>query len=102
MTAKTITTGNETSTKTQPTGRSNPKASARKRPSSKRFNLNLSAQAYEDMEYLAEATGGRTLTEVFRLALTLLKTIYPAIQQGQELRLVDVENNIQTRIIIPR
>ena len=68
----------------------------------KRFNLDLSAEAYQDMEDLARISGGRSKSEVFRLALSLLKMIYPAVLRGEELCLVDPRTNKETRIVIPR
>jgi len=67
----------------------------------KRFNLDLSAEAYDDLEELARMSGGRTKSEVFRLALSLLKMIYPALQRGEELCLVDRANNKERSIVIP-
>jgi len=68
----------------------------------RRFNLNLSSEAYEDMEYLAKLSGGRTLSEVFRLALGVLKVIYPAILRGEELFLVDPTTNSERQIVVPK
>jgi hypothetical protein len=68
----------------------------------KRFNLDLSAEAYEDMEELARMIGGRTKVEVFRVALSLLKTVYPAILEGEELCLVNRKTKTETKIVIPR
>jgi hypothetical protein len=77
---------------------------SRKKPAKegKRFNLDLSAEAYQDMEELAEMIGGRTKVEVFRVALSLLKTVYPAILAGEELCLVNRKAKTETKIVIPR
>jgi hypothetical protein len=69
---------------------------------SKRFNLDLSAEAYQDMEELVRMTGSGSKREVFRLALSILKMIYPAILRGEELCLIDHKANRETRIAIPR
>jgi hypothetical protein len=68
----------------------------------KRFNLNLSAEAYEDMEHLADLGGGRTMSEVFRLALSILKAVYPAILRGEELYLFDPKTNSERQLIVPK
>lgn len=68
----------------------------------KRFNLDLSAEAYRDMEELARLMGSGTKREVFRLALSVLKMVYPAILRGEELCLVDRKTKTETRIAIPR
>src|SRR5579885_2752849 len=68
----------------------------------RRFNMNLSAQAYADMERLAALSGGRTLSEVFRLALSLFDAVYPEILNGHELYLVDPSTNSERRIIVPK
>lgn len=68
----------------------------------KRFNLDLSTEAYQDLEELVKMTGSGSKREVFRLALSLLKMIYPAILRGEELCLVDRKANRETRIAVPR
>jgi hypothetical protein len=68
----------------------------------RRFNLDLTTQAYQDMEDLVEMTGSGTKREVFRLALSLLKMIYPAILRGEELCLIDRKAKRETRIAMPR
>jgi hypothetical protein len=68
----------------------------------KRFNLNMSAEAYADMDDLAKLSGGRTMSEVFRLALSVFKAIYPAILRGEELFLVDPKTNSERQIIVPK
>jgi len=67
----------------------------------KRFNLDLSPEAYQDMEDLARMGGGITKREVFRLALSLLKMVYPAILRGEELCLVNRQTKTEQRILIP-
>lgn len=68
----------------------------------RRFSLNLSAEAFEDMEFLSNLGSPRSMSEVFRLALSLLKTVYPAIVRGEELYLVDPKNNTERQIILPK
>ena len=68
----------------------------------KRFNAVLSKEAFEDLEMLSKQSGGRTLSEVFRLALSLLKTVYPAVLRGEELYLVDPATNSERQIIVPK
>lgn len=67
----------------------------------RRFNLDLSPEAYQDMEDLATMLGGRTKVEVFRLSLGLLKTVLPKILQGEELCLVNRSAKNETRIVMP-
>jgi len=72
----------------------------------KRFNLDLSAEAYKDIEDLSKMMGGRSKSEVFRLALSILKTIYPAILRGEDLALLRSEGEgkdkkvVETRVVI--
>jgi hypothetical protein len=68
----------------------------------KRFNLNLSPEAYQDMEELSNVGSGRTMSEVFRLALSLLKAVYPGMVKGQELYLVDPGTNTERQIVLPK
>ena len=68
----------------------------------KRFNLNLSPEAYADMEELSRVGSGRTMAEVFRLALSLLNAVYPSMVKGQELYLVDPATNTEQRIVLPK
>ena len=68
----------------------------------KRFNAMLSQEAYKDLEDLAEQSGGRTLSEVFRLALSLLKAVYPAMLRGEELFLINPTTNTERQIIVPK
>lgn len=68
----------------------------------KRFNLNLSLEAYRDMELLSEVGSGRTMAEVFRLALSLLKAVYPSMVKGEELYLVDPATNTERQIVLPK
>lgn len=68
----------------------------------KRFNLKLSQEAYVDIDQLSRLGGGRSMSEVVRLALSLLKAVYPAIAGGSELYLVDPKANTERQIILPR
>lgn len=69
----------------------------------RRFNLDLSPEAYKDMEELGRMCGGITKREVFRVALSLLKLVYPAILRGEELCLVNREKKTERalQILIP-
>ena len=72
----------------------------------KRFNLDLSPEAYKDIEDLSRMMGGRSKSEVFRLALSVLKTIYPSILRGEELALLRSDGEgkdrkvVETRVVI--
>jgi hypothetical protein len=68
----------------------------------RRYNLNLSHEAYQRLEHLSELGGGRTMSEVIRLALGLLDTVYPAVLRGEELYLVDPASNSESKILIPK
>ena len=68
----------------------------------KRFNVKLSEEAYADMDQLSRLGGGRSMSDVVRLAVSLLKVVYPAMINGHELYLVNPTNDTERQIILPR
>ena len=66
----------------------------------KRFNLNLSPEAHTDMVELSRI-GSRSMSEIFRLALGLLKVVYPSISRGGRLMLIE-QDGTQREIVLPK
>jgi hypothetical protein len=69
---------------------------------SKRFNLKLSEEAYADIDQLSRLGGGRSMSDVVRLAISLLKVVYPAMINGHELYLVNPIKDTERQLILPR
>jgi hypothetical protein len=67
----------------------------------KRLNLKLSPSAYRDLKELSRLGAGQSMTEIFRLALSLLKTVYPAVAKGEQLYLVNPSDNTERQIVLP-
>jgi len=65
-----------------------------------RINLNLSASARADVDKLAEETGN-TITELVRLALSLLKVVVEEGRKGHKLIITTSDGTPQTQLVIP-
>jgi hypothetical protein len=65
-----------------------------------RINLNLSASARADVDRLSEETG-TTITELVRLALSLLKVVIEEKRKGNKLIITASDGTPQTQLVIP-
>jgi hypothetical protein len=66
----------------------------------KRLNLNLSAEAYNDVLQLSK-TYRRSMTEIVRLALGLLKLQSEEHKRGHKLIVADSDGQQLKEIVIP-
>jgi len=65
-----------------------------------RINLNLSSSARADIDRLSEETGN-TITELVRLALSLLKVVIEEKRKGNKLIITSSDGTPQTQLVIP-
>jgi hypothetical protein len=65
-----------------------------------RINLNLSAAARADIDKLATETGN-SITELVRLALSLLKVVIEESRKGNKLIITSSDGTPQTQLVIP-
>lgn len=65
-----------------------------------RLNLNLSASARADIDKLATETGN-SITELVRLALSLLKVVIEESRKGNKLIITSSDGTPQTQLVIP-
>jgi hypothetical protein len=68
--------------------------------STKRLNANLPIEFYSEVEELAEEHGW-TITDLIRLSLSLLKTAYGAIHEGNRLAVVNKRGRVVKEILLP-
>jgi len=73
-------------------------AESRSSPAGKRLNVLLSEKAQSDLEAVA---GGRSLSELVRLAMRLLKIALEESKGGNRLVVVDAKGNAKREIVIP-
>lgn len=67
----------------------------------KRLNINLPARSLDELQDLAR-TSGRTMTEVVRLALSLVHVAVEEVHQGNRLAVVGKEGQLLREILLPR
>lgn len=67
----------------------------------KRLNINLPPQVAEDLQKLSQ-TSGRSMTEIVRTALGLVKIAQEVTQQDQKLVVADSNGKPLKEIILPR
>ncbi len=65
-----------------------------------RINLNLSASARAEVDRMAEETGS-SITELVRLALSLLKVIMEEKRKGNKLIVTSSDGTPQMQLVIP-
>ena len=65
-----------------------------------RINLNLSASARADVDWMTEETQ-TSITELVRLALSLLKVVIEEKRKGNEIIVTSKDGTPQTRLVIP-
>ena len=66
---------------------------------SRRLNINLPANAYEDLRLLA-ANSGRSMTEVVRASLGLAKLAYEAEKSDRVLAVASKEGKVLTQLVV--
>lgn len=77
------------------------KPAVAKPPRMKRLNVNLPEDAFDELQALARGSG-RTLTEVVRTALGLVKIGIEEAAQGNRLVITSRNGEILREILIPR
>jgi hypothetical protein len=75
-------------------------ASGNRGSSSRRVNLNLSEQAYSDLQSLCKGTN-RTMTEVIRLGLGLVKIAITEAGSGNKLVVASERGKPLKEIVLP-
>jgi hypothetical protein len=66
----------------------------------KRVNFVLSARAYSDLQALSTAMS-RSMTELVRLGIGLLKVVLEADQKGQKLAVINGDGEVVKEIVLP-
>jgi len=69
-------------------------------PKTRRVNLNLAAQSYADLDSLANKTG-RTMTDVVRFGLALVKLYLEETGQGNKLFIGSPNGKVISEIRFP-
>lgn len=67
----------------------------------KRLNVNLPVEVFEELEVLAEESG-RTLTEIVRLALGLVNLALNEHKAGNRLAILDAQERVVKEVLLPR
>jgi predicted transcriptional regulator len=68
---------------------------------SKRLNINLPPQVADDLQKLANSSG-RSMTEIVRTALGLVKIAQEVTQQDQKLLVADSSGKPLKEIVLPK
>ena len=68
--------------------------------STKRIGLNLSESAYADLTRLSAQTG-KNMTEIMRLALSVIKIVLIEVQNGNRIMLADKDGKAIREFILP-
>jgi len=66
----------------------------------KRLNVNMSVESYSEVERLAKEHRW-TITDLIRLSISLLKTAYDAIREGNRLAVVNKRGRVIKEILLP-
>jgi hypothetical protein len=69
-------------------------------PKTKRVNLNLAMKSYEDLERLADKTG-RTMTDIVRFGLALVKLYLEETENGRKLIIASPDGKAISEIRFP-
>jgi hypothetical protein len=70
-------------------------------PGIRRLNVNLSEQVYDDLQNLAGRTG-RTVSDLVRLALAVIRVILTEVGPDQNLYVGTRDGKVKKQIVIPR
>lgn len=70
-------------------------------PAIRRLNVNLSEQVYDELQELAGRTG-RTVSDLVRLALAVIRVILTEVGPDQNLYVGTRDGKVKKQIVIPR
>jgi hypothetical protein len=75
-------------------------AAAAEAPGMRRLNLNLPQKAYDEVALLSK-THQRSMTEIFRIGIALVKIALDASANGSKLTVTDAEGKSVKEVVIP-